>query len=348
MWEKLGRATGGGLKWMGQPAFKTALASTLAWWMAQALTGTAKPYMAVLATVLSLNVTISDSVSRGLQRILGVTAGIATALILASAWGLRAWTVGILVLGSLLLGQRLGLGSMGTPQIAISGLLVWSTGHGRELPYATLRFWDTVIGAAVAILINGLLYPADLTRPAQQELGGLSRAVAEVGHGMADALGRRDLSEAEQWLEAGRSMQAGWETSKVMIRRARESLRWNLWGRPGRRLMRDLSRGAQLLEKNMTQVRSMARILYEIHRGRMPLPAEDWHILAEMADRSARALDAVSRWFEDPHPPRSHPPTPSGVGPSWSAVIPPHRLHVWAWTSTAVRLLADTEDFFRE
>ncbi len=343
MWKKLGRAPGAGLQLTGQPAVKTAMASALAWWVARALIGTAKPYMAVLAAVLSLNVTVSDSISRALQRILGVTAGIAAALMLASTWGLKAWTVGLLVLACLLLGQRLGLGPMGTPQIAISGLLVWSMGHGREWRYASLRFWDTVIGAVVAILVNGLFYPADLTRPAQQEIAALSRALAEVEHRMANALGRRDLSEAEQWLQAGRSMLARLETSKAMIRRARESLRWNPWGGAGRRLMRDLSRGAQLVEKNVSQVRSLARILYEVYRGDPHWGGEDWKLLTDLADRSARALDAVSVWFEGPHGSRRTEPTVAD--PSLPAEVPPDRLQVWAWASTATRLLADTEEF---
>ncbi len=334
-------------------AVKTALATSVAWWLAVRLVGPAKPYMAALAAILSLNVTVADSVSRGLQRILGVLGGIAMAVLMAAWWGMNTWTVGLLVLFGLGMGRMLGMGALGTPQVAISGLMVWSMGHHRELGYAFARFADTVVGATVAVLINGLIHPVDLSPDAIDAAVSLLAMLAKSLTETSQALAETSSLKPEDLRRHGRMGDQGIVRLRQAIGQAEESLRWNVWARSARNRLRRVKAVEGLLERSHTQVRAMARMVGDLQGGgagqRMPERA-----LAEVIKQASVSLTALAEWLNGER-----------LTPEWEALVDTERRlqaywkevdqgvdllqrQLWAVALTCGRMVDDQRTFLQK
>ncbi len=162
---------------------KTALAAGVSWWLAEALFGRARPYFAPLAAILTIQVTVAKSVSRGGQRILGVAGGIVVSFAVAHWLGVSAGAVALVVMAAMGLTAALGLGPNAVTQSAITGLLVMAL--GTQPSYAASRLVDTILGALVAVLVNALLIPPDATPAAVEAVSGL---LALIGSRLTDLL----------------------------------------------------------------------------------------------------------------------------------------------------------------
>ena len=72
-------------RWLGPAALqatKTAIAAGLSWFVAANVLRNNLPVFAPLAALLTVQVTLWESVSRGLQRVVGVVVGVAIGLLL--------------------------------------------------------------------------------------------------------------------------------------------------------------------------------------------------------------------------------------------------------------------------
>lgn len=151
----------GQLGWLGPPtlqAAKTAVAAGFAWFIAADVLGNNIPVFAPLAALLTVQVTVWDSLARGLQRVLGVVVGVLVAYGFARLAGINAWSIGLVIFVSLLAGRVLRLGQQGSIQVPVSALLVLVLGATTG-GYAVDRVVDTVVGAATGILVNLVIVP---------------------------------------------------------------------------------------------------------------------------------------------------------------------------------------------
>lgn len=165
---------------------KAALASSIAWWAAATLFPGTRPYFAPLAAVLTVQVSVVESLSRGGQRILGVVGGIAVSLMLAHALGVSAWSVGLLLLVGMAGATLLGFGPSAVSQVGISALLILAL---KATPaYAASRLLDTIVGAVTAIVVNALVVPPDPTPLAVRETEDLAGTLAHELGALAGAL----------------------------------------------------------------------------------------------------------------------------------------------------------------
>jgi uncharacterized membrane protein YgaE (UPF0421/DUF939 family) len=257
-----------------------------------------------------------------------------------------------MVLLSLIVGGLLGIGKLGTPQIAISGLMVWSMGHHRELGYASLRFLETLVGAAVAVLVNGLINPVDFSRSAAVQAGALANELAGLARGVVHALKESGSDEGGQLLDIGRAVEPKLEKVKASLVQARESLRWNVFAQGRRRGLDRLERAVTLLERNANQLRTMARILSEAD---LPAGSDERRVLVEMVSAAAAGLDLLADGMgrlDDPSSERGMDPLSPGrrsiqqYERTTGARMDTNRVHLWALVSTAMRLIEDEDEFF--
>lgn len=241
---------------------KTALAAALAWALAAWLLHTTRPYFASLAAILSVQATIAESVSRGIQRIFGVMGGIMLAILFTHWLGLHAWSLALLVFIAMALATRLHLGPQGIPQVAISALMVWAVGS-QVRGYAWYRALETALGSVVAGGVSALLWPPDFTPDAVESLRFLALGLADVIYGMAEDL-RRGLEpeEANRHLKSARAIDAGLSRARRAMKRAETSLRWNPWHRGARGRLKQLRHAIGVLDHSVIQVRGIARTLF--------------------------------------------------------------------------------------
>ena len=109
-----------------------------------------------------------------------VVAGVALAMGFVSVVGLTWWSLGILVAASIIVGQLLRLGP-NLIEVPISAMLVLGVGYtaGAEATGMS-RVVETLIGAAVGVLVNVLFPPAVRSRYAGQAVQRLADEIAAL------------------------------------------------------------------------------------------------------------------------------------------------------------------------
>lgn len=202
---------------------KTSLAAALAWALATTLLGTPLSVLAPLAAVIVVQVTIYQTLRRSIEYTVGVVIGLVVAFVLGRALGLHAWSIGVMMALSLAAGNIMRLGRQSI-QVATTALLVMSLGT----QYGLARVLDSLLGAAVGILVNVAVVPPLQTRPAVEAVASLASAIAslleEMGAGIAH---RWEAADADRWLATGRDLNAPLHRARDALTQAEESLRFN-------------------------------------------------------------------------------------------------------------------------
>lgn len=275
---------------------KTALAASLSWALASWLVGE-RPYFAPLAAILSIQATVAASLSRGVQRSLGVVLGILLATAAAHWVGANPFSVGALVLVGTALASRMHLGPYATPQVAVTALLVLTLG-GHTPAYAVARAADTVIGAGLAVLLNATLAPADFSERARRS----TRHTAAGLAGVWRCLGRSLASgQPVQILGRARGLEKGLRRSDEDLGLALESLRLSPL-RSGSRSLLERTRHAQsALERAFAHTRGAARLFEE----RLQPHLHDWSLTQrqDLARVCRTVAQLVARVGQTPPPP---------------------------------------------
>lgn len=273
---------------------KTAVAAGLSWGLAGWLDHVQRPYFAPLAAILTLQVTIAQTVSRAIQRVVGVVAGIVVAFVITRWLGLHALSVTLTVLVALIIANRLKLGAQGIPQVAISALLVMSV--GSRAGYAMARIVDTLLGVAVAVVVNAVVVPPDYTPQAADSLKLLSLALGEVvGDIGRDLVSGLPVHEAERDLTRARAIDQALHRARRAIRRAEQSLKWNFLSRGRKRRLKHLRTGIAVLDHASSQVRGIARTLFITRHRNVEDPVDPWArslslLLSRVLEGMAQAL----------------------------------------------------------
>ena len=142
------------------------------------------PLVAALTALLVVQATAASTLVNSVQRVLSVVAGVALAVVFVSAVGLS-----ILVAVSIVVGQLLRLGPH-LLEVPISAMLVLGVGFTAGAEVAGLgRVVETLVGAAVGVLVNVLFPPAVQTRHAGQAVQRLAEEIAALLEEAAQGLG---------------------------------------------------------------------------------------------------------------------------------------------------------------
>jgi uncharacterized membrane protein YgaE (UPF0421/DUF939 family) len=167
---------------IGERIIKSAIAATLAWLVAAQLPRENAPFVAALTAVFTIDLTILKSLRSAWQRLAGIAIGIAIAFAAAELLGIHSWSVGLVILLSLVVGLRLNLKAEGMTQVAGTAIVVMvvrSTTEERSV-YALTFLADTAIGTAVGLGINGLLSPPSYLPAAQRALDLLTDRLTDL------------------------------------------------------------------------------------------------------------------------------------------------------------------------
>lgn len=168
---------------------KMVIGSAVSWELA-ILFGSKYPYLGPISLILCLQTTIMKTIQFGIARIVGTIIGAASVFILASSLHANAWSLAIVMLVSLVIPLHLGADGIMLHQIALSVLLVFAFEHKLE-GYGLDRIRDSIIGVAVALLLQQFFHPPNLTKKAMKEVEELPEILAEK------------LKSLAVWLDAG-------------------------------------------------------------------------------------------------------------------------------------------------
>ncbi|HVQ91236.1 MAG TPA: aromatic acid exporter family protein [Mycobacteriales bacterium] len=246
---------------------KTALAATIAWELARVVLGSPVPALAALGAIITVQITVRQTVARGLQQVVGVVVGVGAAIMLARYLGVHAWSVALVILAALLLGRLLRLGPQAN-QVAISGLLVLSLGTG----YGAARIWDTLLGAVIGVVVNMLIAPPTYVEAAAAALRGvgadLGLLLTEIGAALCR--GGWDDRTARGWLDRARTLNRDQRAATAAVEQADESVQFNPRARAVAESVARLVEAALALEHATTQTGGIARTLLELSQDGGP------------------------------------------------------------------------------
>jgi len=166
---------------------KTSVAVVVAWFASIALVQQPLPIFAAIAALLVVLPSVNQSFVRGLERSVGVIAGVVIAYGAGQLLGDGSGVVLGIVVVSLLVSWALRLTPSSANQVPISAMLVLAIG-AQTPDYALDRIVETIIGAVVALSVNALIVPPVLLAPAHLAVGRLARGLAGVLDDLAGVL----------------------------------------------------------------------------------------------------------------------------------------------------------------
>jgi Aromatic acid exporter family member 1 len=294
---------------------KTALAAVIAWELARRLLG-GSPLLAPLTALLVTQLTVVETVTGSLQRVGSVVVGVLLAVLLADLLGLQWWSIGLVVLASLAVGQVLRLGEHRL-EVPISALLVFAV--GGQPGAAWTRVLETLIGAAVGVVVNVVVAPPVYVQSAGEAIGELAERMARLLRDGGQELLRGFTGEdAYERLRQARELDDAVGRARQALGRAEDSLRLN----PRRRRVGDpsddLRAALSSLEHSAILVRGLFRSLVDLDTvsgGQGPDPALRI-ALARLLEETAGAVRAFGELVSAnlPGPPANQAPLRRALG----------------------------------
>ncbi|WP_232699567.1 FUSC family protein [Brevibacillus daliensis] len=136
---------------------KIVLASGVSWFLASMLFGNEFAYFAPLSTVLVMQLTIVDTLEKGIYRVVGIIGGVLSSLIILPLFDNSLLGLILVLLLGMSTATAIGLNPQIVSQIGVSSVMIMT--FQQMQGYATGRILETMIGAIVAVLIQTLIRP---------------------------------------------------------------------------------------------------------------------------------------------------------------------------------------------
>ncbi|MGY1792881.1 aromatic acid exporter family protein [Geodermatophilus sp. SYSU D00525] len=240
---------------------KTVLAAVLAFQVATWLDTSSSPVLAPLTALLVVQLTLYETLATGWERIASVTAGVLIAALFASVVGLSWWSLGLVVGLSLVVGRLLRLGPH-LAEVPISAMLVLAVGGAESA--ALDRVTETLVGAAVGVLVNLVVAPPLYVQPAGESIAELAERMAGFCDDLAAALrGPWSRRLTDDLLARARAVSAEVARADGRLARTEESARLNPRGRAAREAQPRLRNTLTALERVHVTLRNVARVLLD-------------------------------------------------------------------------------------
>lgn len=272
---------------------KAAAAAIATWFICEALFADQIPIFGTIAALISVQENVNNSLTRGLERVVGVLLGVSVTLGAVLLFGQPSWLFIAALFVSLAVGWSLRMTNSSTNQIAITALLMIALGSG-DANYGISRLTETAIGAVVGIAINALIVAPVSTSPVHAAINNLSFQAAEVLRGIAAALEKpKDPKQLDQLLINARSLHQDRAEVHHLLRSARESLKLNPRGTKFRAVLKADDELFQVLQPIVTQIVGMTRALYDHYDEELPFQTGVEGLADEMR-RAAHDLELIS------------------------------------------------------
>ncbi|WP_411102978.1 FUSC family protein [Streptomyces sp. cmx-4-9] len=283
-----------------EPAVVQALRSTAAavvsYVVALRLSSEPAPLTAPLTALLVVQVTLYTTLTTGIRRVNSVVAGVLIAIGFSALVGLTWWSLGLIILASLVVGRLVKAGEF-VPEVAISAMLV--LGVTRVTDTAWDRVLETLIGAAVGLAFNILFVPPVWVRPASEAISDLAARM----HTLLMHIGRESgsattVEQAAARLHEARRLDNDIAQVDGALRQAEDSLRLNPRVREGVLFRLVLRTGLDTLEICAVVLRVSCRTLTDLAqtRGDEPVfPPRIAEALQTLYEHMALAVEAFAQ-----------------------------------------------------
>lgn len=244
---------------------KGAVAAITTWFVCSGVFPEQLPIFGAIAALLVMQDNVDQSLTKGIERIIGVLIGVSVAIGAGTLFGNPPWLFIAAIPCAMAVGWLLRMSPSSANQIAISALLMIALG-GLELHYGVERLVETAIGAVIGVLVNAFLVAPVGNSSVRLAITDLTEHTAHVLEQLAEAL---TTPCDEVWLEnmLATARELGAERTRVhtLLRSARESLRFNPRSKRYRDDLAEDDVHFQRLQPIVTQVIGMARALTDLY-----------------------------------------------------------------------------------
>ncbi|MFV8131696.1 aromatic acid exporter family protein [Streptomyces syringium] len=270
-----------------EPAVAQTLRSTTAavisYVVALSLSSEPVPLTAPLTALLVVQVTLYSTLTTSIRRVNSVVVGVFIAIGFSTMVGLTWWSLGLIILASLVIGRFARAGEF-VPEVAISAMLV--LGVTRVAESAWDRVLETLIGAIVGLLFNVFFAPPVWVQPASEAIEHLSRRMGRLLRRIGEEVeGRTTVAEAAARLYEARRLDHDIVEVDAELRQAEDSLRLNPRVKEGELFRVVLRTGLDALEIAAVVLRVTCRTLTDLAKERTDEPLFEEEV--------ARALQEV-------------------------------------------------------
>ncbi|HET7480565.1 MAG TPA: FUSC family protein [Rubrobacteraceae bacterium] len=280
----------------GQVAQK-ALAAGVAYWVASALLGHNQPAFAPIAALISLSVVNGREWRQAVELVFGVACGLTVADLLLSLVGSGALQIALVVGTATAIVTFFGGGALSITEAGVSALLMVilaspSSGASGD------RFVEALVGSGLALAIRAILpnnpghTVAQAAHPIFDEFIGVLEEIYE-------ALYTRDIEQAEEALVKARHMDARVGGFKEALENGYGTVRLSPARRRALGQLGFYAAAADQLDLAIRNTRVLARAAVNMIRVRNMPPGP----IAESILKLAQAVEALSRYLEDPEHP---------------------------------------------
>lgn len=279
-----------------EPAVVQTLRSTAAavvsYVIALQLSSEPAPLTAPLTALLVIQVTLYSTLTTGVRRVNSVVAGVLIAIGFSALVGLTWWSLGLVILASLVIGRFVRVGEF-VPEVAISAMLV--LGVAQVTSTAWDRVLETLIGAVVGLAFNVLLVPPVWVNSASEAIIGLAgrmrKLLVHIGEELAE---HTPVEQAAARLHEARRLDHDIVQVDAALRQAEDSLRLNPRVKEGLLARLVLRTGLDALEICAVVLRVACRTLTDLAKARtdeLLFPPEITSALQDLFGHLAGAID---------------------------------------------------------
>jgi len=242
---------------------KSAAATIAAWLIAGWAFPGQLPVFAAIAALLVVQPSVNQSLSKALERSIGVIAGVVIALALGWLLGSPSWIVLLAVVVSMIAAWVFRASPGTGNQVAISAMLVLALGSSSP-EYALARIVETLIGVVIGIVVNALIVPPVLVAPARRDIGLLGRELAASLDRLASALPEPQTPQRLQELMVEvRLLRPMKDAAEASIAAGEESLTLNPRRSAHRASLREMRELLERLSPIVTQTIGMTRAYFD-------------------------------------------------------------------------------------
>lgn len=245
---------------------RSTAAATLAYIVALWLSSEPAPLTAPLTALLVVQVTLYSTLTTSVRRVNAVVAGVLIAIGFSALVGLSWWSLGLIILASLLAGRLVRVNEF-VPEVAISAMLVLGVTHAAGTAWD--RVLETLIGAVVGLLFNVLFVPPVWVGAAGESIEGLARQMRRLMRDVGDELTTHTPVElAAARLREARRLDHGIAEVDAALRQAEDSLRLNPRVKEGLLYRVVLRTGLDTLEICAVVLRVLTRTITDLAKER--------------------------------------------------------------------------------
>ena len=242
---------------------KASVATIAAWLVAGWLIPGQLPIFAAIAALLVVQPSVNQSFGKAIERSIGVILGVVIATGLSFVFGQSSWVILLAIVIAMLVAWALKMTPGTSNQVAISAMLVLALGASSP-EYALDRVIETLIGAAIGIVVNALVVPPVALTPARRDLALLGGELAASLDRLASALeSPQSPAGLEELMVEARLMRPMKDAADASIATGEESLTLNPRRSAHRTELAELRALLDRLSPIVTQVIGMTRAFFD-------------------------------------------------------------------------------------